>query len=124
MGKSRGNVLSPFQVADDAVLEELVQQAVEGGKSLSGKIFVDSSTVHPDTVNNLSALLSKHQASFLSAPVFGGPAIAIPGKLVVAIVGPKSACGIVEPYIQDVIGKNSIVCGEDAQNASMLKIAG
>ena len=56
--------------------------------------------------------------------MFGGPAIAAPGKLVVAIGGPASAVEKVKPYFQDVIARKVIVCKEDPQSASMLKIAG
>jgi 3-hydroxyisobutyrate dehydrogenase-like beta-hydroxyacid dehydrogenase len=64
------------------------------------------------------------QADFLAAPVFGGNPIAVDGKLVFAIGGPKRASDLVKPLIQDVMGRKVIDCGEDATKSSMLKIAG
>lgn len=98
--------------------------AIAGGSDLSNKIFVDCSTVHPDTIKKLSSDLAKHEAVLLSAPVFGGPSVAATGGLVFAISGPESACLTVEKYIADVMGRKLINCGENASNASLLKIGG
>ena len=56
--------------------------------------------------------------------MFGGNPIAVDGKLVFALGGPKHAADIVRPLIQDVMGRKVIDCGEDATRASLLKIAG
>lgn len=68
--------------------------------------------------------LQERQASFLAAPVFGGHPIAVDGKLVFAIGGPRDAVGAVKPLIQDVMGRQVIECGDDATKAALLKIAG
>lgn len=70
------------------------------------------------------AKLKEKKADFLAAPVFGGNPIAVDGKLVFAIGGPKRASDLVKPMIQDVMGRKVIDCGEDATKSSMLKIAG
>ncbi|KAJ5578316.1 Dehydrogenase multihelical [Penicillium hispanicum] len=111
-------------VSNDSVLQGLLSSAVGSGHSLKDKIFVDCSTVHPDTVGAAVAQLKEQNASFVSAPVFGGNPIAIDGKLVFAIGGPKSATEVVQPLIQDVMGRRVIECGEDATKSSLLKIAG
>ncbi|KAL4915934.1 NAD(P)-binding protein [Aspergillus aurantiobrunneus] len=111
-------------VSNDAVLQNLVSSITESNQSLKDKIFVDCSTVHPETVGLTVAKLKEKQADFLAAPVFGGNPIAIDGKLVFAIAGPKRASDIVKPLIQDVMGRKVIECGEDAKKSSMLKIAG
>lgn len=111
------------KVNNDDTLKTLLQQAYDT-KDLSGKIFVDCSTVHPDTTKSVTKELQSRKATFLAAPMFGGPAIAAPGKLVVAIGGPSSAVETVKPYFQDVIARKVIVCKEEPQSASMLKIAG
>lgn len=56
--------------------------------------------------------------------MFGGNPIAVDGKLVFAIGGPRDAVGRVKPLIQDVMGRRVIDCGEDATKAALLKIAG
>lgn len=97
---------------------------MSSGHELRDKIFVDCSTVHPDTVGASVSKLKERQASFLAAPVFGGNPIAVDGKLVFAIGGARDAVGRVKPLIQDVMGRRVIDCGEDATKASLLKIAG
>lgn len=111
-------------VANDSILEELVTQAVQVVKGLSNKVFVDCSTVHPSTIERLSEKLSQHSAILVSAPVFGGPSIAVTGKLVFALGGPDAGCEAVKGYILDVMGRKIIRCGENAQSSSMLKIGG
>ncbi|KAJ5204589.1 Dehydrogenase multihelical [Penicillium cinerascens] len=120
---SRSNIIFTM-VANDSVLQSLLSSAVGSGTSLKDKIFVDCSTVHPQTVSAAVAQLKDQQASFVAAPVFGGNPIAVDGKLVFAIGGPKSATEIVKPLIQDVMGRRVIECGEDATKSSLLKIAG
>ncbi|BCR86460.1 NAD(P)-dependent oxidoreductase [Aspergillus chevalieri] len=111
-------------ISNDAVLSNLVSTAINSGQSLRDKIFVDCSTVHPQTVGLTVSKLKEKQASFLSAPVFGGNPIAVDGKLVFAIGGPNDAVRVVKPLIQDVMGRRVIECGEDATKAALLKIAG
>ncbi|PWY94801.1 NAD(P)-binding protein [Aspergillus sclerotioniger CBS 115572] len=111
-------------VSNDSVLQQLVSSAIESGHSLKDKIFVDCSTVHPETVSATVAKLKEKEAAFLAAPVFGGNPIAVDGKLVFAIGGPMKAAEVVKPLIQDVMGRKVIDCGEDATRSSLLKIAG
>ncbi|PIG83851.1 hypothetical protein AARAC_001819 [Aspergillus arachidicola] len=111
-------------IPNDDVLQRLMKLAIAGGSELSNKIFVDCSTVHPDTIKKLSSDLAKHEAILLSAPVFGGPSVAVTGGLVFAISGPESACRTVEKYITNVMGRKLINCGDNASNASLLKIGG
>ncbi|KZF23868.1 3-hydroxyisobutyrate dehydrogenase [Xylona heveae TC161] len=111
-------------VPNDEVLSGLIESAISECQTLSGKIFVDCSTVHPETISKLASDLASHEAVLVSAPVFGGPALAVPGTLVFAIGGPKSACESVERYINNVMGRKVIQCGEDPANSSLLKIGG
>ncbi|KAH3589966.1 hypothetical protein KXV95_005406 [Aspergillus fumigatus] len=99
-------------ISNDTVLSNLITTAVESGHSLKDKIFVDCSTVHPQTVGLTVSKLKEKQASFLAAPVFGGNPIAVDGKLVFAIGGPRSAAEVVKPLIQDVMGRK-IIDGAD-----------
>jgi 3-hydroxyisobutyrate dehydrogenase-like beta-hydroxyacid dehydrogenase len=103
-----------------------MDNAVKSGTSLREKIFVDCSTVHPDTVASVSSQLAAQYASFLSAPVFGGQPVAAAGKLVFALAGASSQIrdDVVRPLIQDVMGRKVIDCGDDPTRSSLLKIAG
>ena len=106
------------------MLQKLITSASSSGQSLSNKIFVDCSTVHPDTIGATTSQLKAKDAIFVCAPVFGGHPIAVAGKLVFAIGGPKDARETVKPLIQDIMGKKIIDCGDDATTSSLLKIAG
>lgn len=111
-------------VSNDAIHNALVDEALNHGSPIAEKIFVDCSTIHPDTVSATAKKLAERDATFLAAPVFGGNAIAADGKLVFALGGPEKARDVVRPLIQDVMGRKVIECGEEARRASLLKIAG
>ncbi|PLB35035.1 NAD(P)-dependent oxidoreductase [Aspergillus candidus] len=111
-------------ISNDTVLQNLITTALQSGHSLKDKIFVDCSTVHPHTVGLTVSKLAAQQASFVAAPVFGGNPIAVDGKLVFAMAGPKRATDTVRPLIDGVMGRRVIECGEDATRSSLLKIAG
>ena len=115
---------SLFKVSNDEVLDKLITSAISSGESLANKVFVDCSTVHPNTIGAKSSQLKAKDAILICAPVFGGQGIAIPGKLVFAIGGPKDARETVKPLIQDVMGRKIIDCGDDPTKSSLLKIAG
>lgn len=114
-------------VSNDAIHNNLITSALNAqsqGGGLKDKIFVDCSTIHPQTVGLTATKLQEHGANFLAAPVFGGQGIAVDGKLVFALGGPEKARGVVRPLIEGVMGRRVIECGDDAMRASMLKIAG
>ncbi|RMJ21020.1 6-phosphogluconate dehydrogenase [Aspergillus sp. HF37] len=111
-------------VSNDAIHNNLMTTALGHSSGLKNKIFVDCSTIHPHTVGFTATKLQERDASFLAAPVFGGHPIAVDGKLVFALGGPRRAADAVRPLIQDVMGRRVIECGEDATRASLLKIAG
>jgi 3-hydroxyisobutyrate dehydrogenase-like beta-hydroxyacid dehydrogenase len=92
--------------------------------SIRGKTFVDTSTVHPDTVTHCSEKLTDAGASFIASPVFGASAMAASGKLIFALAGPKAATDLVKPLVLNVMGRSIIDLGEDVSKSSMLKIAG
>ncbi|KAL5343890.1 hypothetical protein BJX70DRAFT_352001 [Aspergillus crustosus] len=112
-------------LANDKVLTETTTTITTTPSiSLDKKIFIDCSTVHPATTSAVSTTLSGLGAIFLSAPVFGGPAIALTGQLVFAVGGPKLAAVDVRRYIEGVMGRKVIDCGEEAKSAALLKIGG
>lgn len=113
-------------VSNDAVLKSLITNTLESGTPVAQKIFIDCSTVHPQTITSVSSQLSAQSASFLCAPVFGGNPVATAGKLVFALAGstPEVRDKLIKPLIQDVMGRKVIDCGEDPAKSSLLKIAG
>lgn len=65
-----------------------------------GAIFVDNTTVSAEVTRELNQILLKKGASFIDAPVSGGEAGAINGKLTVMCGGDKTAFDKAEPIIE------------------------
>lgn len=53
-------------VGDDKAIQETIAAALE--VDVAGKLFVDCSTVHPDTTNALAELISAKNAEFVACP--------------------------------------------------------
>lgn len=53
-------------LADDAAVKETVATMMKG--NVNGKLFVDCSTVHPDTTDMLAKTIMAHSAQFVSCP--------------------------------------------------------
>ncbi|KAL4965122.1 NAD(P)-dependent oxidoreductase [Aspergillus stella-maris] len=111
-------------ISIDAVLTDLLTRAFTSNISLEGKIFIDTSTIHPETSSSASERLRERGAAFIAAPVFGASPVAAAGKLIFAVAGPEAAVEVVRPYIQDVMGRCIIDMGEDVTRSSLLKICG
>ncbi|MCJ1387368.1 hypothetical protein MMC18_000211 [Xylographa bjoerkii] len=88
-------------LGDDQAITETLSTAVRG--DVKGKLFVDCSTVHPDTTNKLVKTVEEHGAHFVACPVFGAPAMAEGGQLVCVLAGQKSLVEKVRPYCKGVI---------------------
>ncbi|TPR09271.1 putative integral membrane protein [Aspergillus niger] len=88
-------------------------------------IIVDCSTVHPDTSRKIQRQLASHGASFIACPVFGAPAAAIAGQLVVVPAGDAATIDRIKPFLDGVTSKATIsMAGEDVGRATTLKILG
>jgi len=105
------------------VLNELVEAALSTG-DIAGKIFIDTSTVHPETSEKASEVLSKAGAQFIASPVFGASPMAAAGTLIFAMAGPATALKKVKPFVLNVMGRSIIELGEDVKKSSLLKITG
>ncbi|KUI63881.1 putative oxidoreductase YfjR [Cytospora mali] len=111
-------------ISNDEVLDSLVTKALESGISLEGKVWVDTSTVHPDTCAKCSERLGEKGAIFVASPVFGASAMAASGKLIWSMSGPAATIARLRPFVVDIMGRSIIEMGEDVRKSSLLKIAG
>ena len=110
-------------LGDDAAITDTISAAVKG--DVKGKLFVDCSTVHPDTTNMLAESIQGQGAEMVACPVFGAPAMADNGQLVCVLAGPKSAVEKVKPYCKGVMGRANIDFSDQPQGkATLLKIIG
>lgn len=111
-------------VADDKVIQATIETALKTD-SLAGKLFVDCSTVHPDTTRQLAKDITARGARFVAGPVFGAPAMADTGQLVCVLAGPKEDVDRVKPYCMGVMGRAVIdFSDQDPGKASLLKVLG
>lgn len=139
-------------MSNDQVLQATVKDIIASG-NLKGKIYVDCSTVHPDTSQAVAREITEAGGQFVSgmcpfericnpalprtfahrhtqtntlslAPVFGAAPVAAAGKLIFVIAGPPSATEAIAPYLKGVMGKSVIDMGADVSKSSLLKVAG
>ncbi|KAF2159324.1 hypothetical protein M409DRAFT_71102 [Zasmidium cellare ATCC 36951] len=111
-------------VANDAAIEESIDTALKVPES-KGKLFVDCSTIHPDTTNKIAKTITSAGAHFVANPVFGAPAMADSGQLVCVLAGPKKDVECVKPYCTGVMGRAEIDFSDQHHGqASQLKIIG
>ncbi|CAG9996396.1 unnamed protein product [Clonostachys byssicola] len=122
--KSTREIAHVRQITDDQVLEKLVAEALQKDINMQGKIWIDTSTVHPETCYRCFTKLTERGSTFVASPVFGASPVAAEGKLIFAIAGTASAIKRLRPFIIDVVGRKMIEMGEDVRKSSLLKISG
>ncbi|TDZ14560.1 Glyoxylate/succinic semialdehyde reductase 1 [Colletotrichum orbiculare MAFF 240422] len=110
-------------LSNDAVLQDTATEIIKSG-DITGKIYVDCSTVHPDTSAAVAKQITYAGGQFVASPVFGAAPMAAAGKLIFVTAGPDSATKAIEPYITNVMGRSIIPMGTDVTKSSLLKITG
>ncbi|KAI5868604.1 6-phosphogluconate dehydrogenase 2 [Durotheca rogersii] len=106
-------------VSNDTAAQDVFDTILEG--DVAGKLFVECSTLHPDTTEKIAKSATDKGAEFVASPVFGAPAAAVAGQLIFVPAGPKSAIDKLRPYIQGVMGRAEIAF-EDAAYGQALKL--
>lgn len=111
-------------LSDDAAVENIALASTESGP-IAGKLFVDCSTIHPDTARKARDMFGAHGASFVACPVFGPPSFAGSGQLICVLAGTQENIQRVKPYTTGVMGRANIeFIGEDVGQASKMKLLG
>lgn len=115
-----------LSLSDDSALAATLDAIIGAGagNDLSGKIVVDTSTVHPRSSEKAQARLRASGAIFVAAPVFGASPVAAEGRLLFVLAGPEDAVRVISPFLVGVMGRGVIRLGEDVKEASLLKTAG
>ena len=110
-------------LGDDASITTAMSAMMK--QDVTSKLFVDCSTVHPNTTTALAEMINGKGAKFVASPVFGAPAMAAGGQLVFVLAGPQSDVDQVKPYTKGVMGRADIDFSDQAPaRASLLKIVG
>lgn len=113
-------------IANDASVNETLDQvlAALSADDLAGKVWVEMTTIHPDTSCAAADRLAAVGVAFLSAPVFGATVAAVNGQLVLVLSGPQRAKDALAPFADGVLGRKTVDLGADVKAAPLLKLAG
>jgi len=82
-----------------AVYEEILML------DISGKLFIDMSTISPETTKEISAAVKIKEAGFIDAPVAGSTKPAAEGTLIIMAGGEEQDIRRAEPYLKK-LGKS------------------
>ncbi|MEI9926569.1 MAG: NAD(P)-dependent oxidoreductase [Sphingomonas sp.] len=111
-------------VADDAALAAVL----EGPDGLlaglpAGSIHVSHSTVSVAAADRIAALHAARGQRFVSAPVFGRPAVAEAGQLWIVAAGDPEALARARPWFE-AIGRSVFAVGDTPSAANLVKLCG
>lgn len=110
-------------MGDDKAINDTIDTALTG--QVKNKLFVDCSTVHPDTTEGISKKIIQAGATFVACPVFGAPAMADAGQLICVLAGPSSEVEKVKPYCTGVMGRAIIdFSNQPVSQALLMKLIG
>ncbi|VUC37169.1 unnamed protein product [Clonostachys rosea] len=94
-------------LSNDAAVFETYESIIKGGNT-KGKLFVDCSTVHPESIDKVGKMTVDSGAEFVSSPVFGPPQMAEKGTLIFVTAGQRSSIEQLRPFIKGVMGQAEI----------------
>ncbi|KAJ5838193.1 uncharacterized protein N7525_003381 [Penicillium rubens] len=112
-----------ISTSDDAALNAIVNQILTV-KDLDGKLFMDTTTVHPNTTKQTNGKLKKRNASFVAAPAFGATPAAESGTVLMAMGGPSEAIGRLAPFGKGVLAREVMIVSDQPEKATLLKTLG
>ncbi|KAG9257541.1 6-phosphogluconate dehydrogenase 2 [Emericellopsis atlantica] len=93
-------------VSNDEAINATFETMLQG--HVKNKVFVECSTVHPETTEALAKAATAAGAEFVAAPVFGAPAAAEAGQLIGVLAGPRASVDKAKPYFKGVMAKAEI----------------
>ena len=121
-GVSKADVIF-LALGDDPAVEGVLSQALTS--DVKGKLFVDCSTIHPETTEREAETLLAAGAEFVAAPVFGAPAMADSGQLIGLLAGARASVDRARPYFKGVTARAEIDMSDEAPSkATTLKVIG
>jgi 3-hydroxyisobutyrate dehydrogenase-like beta-hydroxyacid dehydrogenase len=113
-----------ISLAKDDVVEATIQEIL-AASDVTGKLIVETSTIHPETTERLAKAVVEKGAQFVAAPVFGAPAMADNGQLVGVLAGPKASIDRARPYFKGVMAKAEIDMSDKPYGTALtLKVIG
>ncbi|MDB5470548.1 MAG: NAD(P)-dependent oxidoreductase [Caulobacter sp.] len=110
-------------LADDRAVEEVVFGEKGILSADAGAIHVSMSTISVELAERLAAAHAETVSPFVSAPVFGRPAIAMAGRLTILAAGAPAALEACAPVFS-AIGHRVFQLGETPSAANLVKLCG
>ncbi|WP_294286128.1 NAD(P)-dependent oxidoreductase [uncultured Chryseobacterium sp.] len=99
-------------LTNDEALKEVFEEILS--QDLSGKLFVDMSTVSPEASSKIAAAVIVKEASFIDAPVAGSTKPAAEGTLIIMAGGEQQDIKRALPYLEK-LGKEIRHLGENGK---------
>jgi 3-hydroxyisobutyrate dehydrogenase-like beta-hydroxyacid dehydrogenase len=122
-GVARADIIFTILAKDD-VVEAVADEILKAG-DVTGKLFVDCSTIHPETATRVAKLFHDRGAEFVAAPVFGAPAIGELGQLIGVLAGPAASVQKARHFFTGVMAKSEIdMSDQPYEKALQLKLIG
>jgi 3-hydroxyisobutyrate dehydrogenase-like beta-hydroxyacid dehydrogenase len=103
-------------VVDGAQVTDMVDQALPGAREHT--LFIDMSTIAPDTARALDERLKREGHAFVDAPVTGSSPKAKAGTLTIMCGGAPEDVERARPLFE-VMGEKIVVCGEAGQGQAV-----
>ena len=110
-------------LANDEAVRTVILSAGTLASAQKGCIHVMMATISPALVAELQKAHESAGIWYVSAPVFGIPAIAAKGELNIMAAGDTKAVNTIQPLL-DALGQKTWHLGEDPRHANIAKIAG
>jgi len=110
-------------LADDKAVRAVILDSGALESASKSCIHVMMATISPQLVDELAEVHRALGLAYVSAPVFGVPAVAAKGELNIVVAGAPAAIAAVQPLF-DVLGRQTWPLGDDPKRANIAKIAG
>lgn len=107
-------------VVDGAQVEDMIGQALEGAKP--GTLFIDMSTIAPDTARALAERCRAEGHAFVDAPVTGSSPKARTGTLTIMVGGAPDDIERARPLFE-IMGEKIVLCGAAGQGQAVKVIS-
>lgn len=121
-GVSKADVILSC-IANDEAVQELYAAMLK--VDVKGKLFIESSTIHPETTEAIAKDVIAAGAEFVAAPVFGAPAMADAGQLIGVLAGPKASVDKARRWFKGVTARAEIdLSDKPYSKALQLKVLG
>jgi 3-hydroxyisobutyrate dehydrogenase len=101
---------------DGEAVAQVMKEAIDG---VGGDaVWVQASTIGPESARSLADLAAEHGVAFLDAPVSGSTAPALQGKLVWLVAGDEAALTRAQPVL-DALGSSVLHVGNGVEGSSL-----